>query len=234
MKTRLSLAFALGVALVFGPSTNVDFTQEKQVQKVLSGKVGDLLPRVLSKGEFDVRVQFIRDYNIVPEIARLTSAQASDALCLALNIYNEASGEPDIGKWAVAAVTLNRHQKQPTPGSICDIVYQQTQVRMEIQGGFVWVPRAQFSWVSIPKVAAKKPAEIETWQGIQRIALQAINDIESLAWVNTNCEFDHFHGFRVHPDWDNKKDVVCKERIGNHVFVQLYDKIKDELTVAMK
>ena len=42
--------------------------------------------------------------------------------CLALNVYFEARGEPMTGKYAVAAVTLNRVVNPSFPGSICQVV----------------------------------------------------------------------------------------------------------------
>lgn len=41
-------------------------------------------------------------------------------LCLALNVYHEARGEPEIGQMAVAHVTLNRLDRYD---SLCDVVY---------------------------------------------------------------------------------------------------------------
>lgn len=48
-------------------------------------------------------------------------------LCLALNIYHEARGEPIDGQIAVAAVTLNRVQDPRWPDTVCDVVYQPNQ-----------------------------------------------------------------------------------------------------------
>jgi N-acetylmuramoyl-L-alanine amidase len=46
-------------------------------------------------------------------------------LCLALNVYHEARGELDLGKYAVAHVTINRAKLSGE--SICDEVYKKGQ-----------------------------------------------------------------------------------------------------------
>ena len=44
--------------------------------------------------------------------------------CLALNIYHEARGEPELGKFAVANVTMNRVNDARFPKTVCDVVRQ--------------------------------------------------------------------------------------------------------------
>ena len=46
--------------------------------------------------------------------------------CLTDNIYFEARGEKDIGKKAVALVTLNRLKEPEYPDTICGTVYHRT------------------------------------------------------------------------------------------------------------
>ena len=45
--------------------------------------------------------------------------------CLALNLYHEARGEPEIGQWAVAQVTMNRAEHDPA--KVCDTVFKPRQ-----------------------------------------------------------------------------------------------------------
>lgn len=54
-------------------------------------------------------------------------------LCLALNIYHEARGEPIDGQIAVAAVTLNRVHDPRWPDNVCDVVYQPHQFSWTLQ-----------------------------------------------------------------------------------------------------
>ena len=46
-------------------------------------------------------------------------------LCLALNVYHEARGEPIEGQIAVALVTLNRAKRNPN--KVCEVVYKPNQ-----------------------------------------------------------------------------------------------------------
>lgn len=62
-------------------------------------------------------------------------------LCLAINIYHEARGEPVIDQIAVAAITMNRVKDRDYPDSVCEVVNQPY----------------QFSWtLSKPKINDKK------------------------------------------------------------------------------
>ena len=45
------------------------------------------------------------------------------AICLANNIYHEASTQPDAGQVAVGLVVLNRVKDSRYPNSICEVVY---------------------------------------------------------------------------------------------------------------
>ena len=58
-------------------------------------------------------------------------------ICLALNIYHEARGEPIEGQRAVASVTLNRTLDPRWPSTVCGVVYD---------------PQ-QFSWTSHPRLS---------------------------------------------------------------------------------
>lgn len=51
-------------------------------------------------------------------------------LCLSLNIYFEARGEPLEGQEAVAAITMNRSKDKDKPMSVCSVVYE--------PGAFSW------------------------------------------------------------------------------------------------
>ena len=49
---------------------------------------------------------------------------AEALLCLTLNVYHEARGEPFLGQVAVAEVTLNRVDDLRWPDTVCEVVYQ--------------------------------------------------------------------------------------------------------------
>lgn len=45
-------------------------------------------------------------------------------ICLAMNIYHEARGEPLQGQYAVAHVTINRVKSDEFPNDVCGVVVQ--------------------------------------------------------------------------------------------------------------
>ncbi|MBE0438105.1 MAG: cell wall hydrolase [Methylomicrobium sp.] len=53
-------------------------------------------------------------------------------ICLAMNIYHEARGEPLQGQYAVAHVTMNRVKSNEFPNDVCGVVVQKR--------AFAWVP----------------------------------------------------------------------------------------------
>src|SRR5262245_59643339 len=66
---------------------------------------------------------------LIPSLGR-SNARADtgpDAIrCLAMTIYFEARGEPDIGKLAVAHVVVNRTHDTRFPSSTCGVAQQQS------------------------------------------------------------------------------------------------------------
>lgn len=112
-------------------------------------------------------------------------------MCLALNIYHEARGEPFEGQIAVAEVTLQRMEDPRWPATGCEVVYQ---------------PR-QFSWTN-GRNRVTDPKSLE-------IALSAAR----LAVTGTNLAngADHYHTINIlPPDWTDNMTVVAV--IGNHIF----------------
>lgn len=94
-------------------------------------------------------------------------------LCLALNIYFEARGEPIEGQRAVAHVTINRARENKT--SICHEVFK----------------KGQFSWTrhrySIPKG--------QSWEQSKKIAHQSLNVEDSVKGATY-----FFNPKKCHPD----------------------------------
>lgn len=123
--------------------------------------------------------------------------------CLADNIFFEAGNQSDLGKKAVAYVTLNRLYSTQYPDDICKIVYAR-------KGGV-----CQFSWVCKPqKLRARKNKEFDMWLRSMSIANIVVNDY--------NIKDDptrgalHFHADYVTPYWAKvfNRTVV----IDNHIF----------------
>lgn len=75
-------------------------------------------------------------------------------ICLALNIYHEARGEPHNGQLAVAHVTINRAKKNKT--TICKEVYRKN----------------QFSWTRKKMIKIDKSSK--EWLDAKKTALEAL------------------------------------------------------------
>lgn len=118
-------------------------------------------------------------------------------LCLALNIFKEARGEPELGQFAVAMVTLNR---TTVDKGICDVVLEPNQ--------FSWTATDTFKGVVLP---GRLPNAYEKeWQRAYRIAS------ESLYMRDFTNGATHYHNRSVQPPWSANMKVVA--RIGGHVF----------------
>lgn len=116
-------------------------------------------------------------------------------LCLALNIYHEARGEPELGQIAVGTVTMNRANWEVK--EICPVVY---------------APK-QFSWTNFKKRLDVKPSENDpSWQRAQRLAHRIVHgELEDVTNGAT-----YFHNHRVKPYW--RKTFQRTMVIGNHTF----------------
>ena len=127
-------------------------------------------------------------------IARLErEGHAKNIECLARNVYFEARGEPIIGQYAVAEVTMNRRGWGPFRRSICDVVYE---------------PSA-FSWT---RERALPDPRGDAWTGARRVA-------ETVYWKRHTPIVQgarHYHATYVKPAWAKDKKPVA--RIGRHIF----------------
>ena len=110
--------------------------------------------------------------------------------CLAEAVHREASGEPYLGKLAVAQVVINRKNSGSFPNTICKVVFEKN----------------QFSWTSSWKGRWKYNAES---LGVAVSALEGDHVLE-------NFEAMYFHNRAVKPRWAKKLTLVKK--IKNHYF----------------
>lgn len=115
----------------------------------------------------------------------------SALVCLALNVYFEATGEPIDGQFAVAMVTLNRAKRDPA--KVCDVVYE---------------PK-QFSW-TMKRPAVPKDDD-RNYQHARKVALLAFNMQDFTGGA------DHYHAIYMRPDWDYRK-ITITGQWGNHLF----------------
>ena len=124
-------------------------------------------------------------------------------MCLALNIYHEARGEPDKGKQGVAMVTLNRADHDQD--KVCEVVFQPMQMswtngKVERRGGY-WMldeglrPKNEWVWKKSLVIASRN--------------LQSRQDDPTRGAT-------FFHATHVNPKW--AKYAVRTAQIGNHFF----------------
>ncbi len=126
-----------------------------------------------------------------------------EMICLADNIFFEAGNQSDLGKKAVAYVTLNRMYSSKFPDNICNIVYAK-------KDGV-----CQFSWVCKP-VHIRKRKQKEHYNWLQSMAI-ANHVVYSYHWKDDPTYGAlHFHADYVKPFWSKvyNKTVV----IDNHIF----------------
>lgn len=121
--------------------------------------------------------------------------------CLALNIYWEARSEPTLGRFAVAAVTLNRVIHKGFPDTICGVVHQ---------GRERGLHRCQFSWVCDGK--SKIPGNQKAWLEAEHIAytmlyLDLPDPTDGALW---------YHADYVSPGW--AKAMARVTQIGRHIY----------------
>jgi len=133
----------------------------------------------------------------------LNQQQSEELRCLTKNIYHEARGEPDEGKYAVASVTLNRVASKHYPGTICKVVYQKRwdYLRKRYVGAF--------SWTELDELVS---TDSESWKKAARIAKEVYHNPEA----QNLKQALFYHARHIRPSWARKKTSVAK--IGRHIF----------------
>ena len=118
--------------------------------------------------------------------------------CLAMNIYHEARGEPGMGKYAVAQVTMNRVSSRKYPNDVCRVVHQRNR------------ENGQFSWTTDD--ITDIPQESKAWIDSIRIAKEVYRQEKTV-------DVGHalfYHADYVKPRWASHRVQVAK--IGRHIF----------------
>lgn len=123
-----------------------------------------------------------------------------DLDCLAKNVYHEARGENNVGKYAVAQVTLNRLKTGYWGKNVCQVVY---------------APK-QFSWTN--KLPAK-PLDLSSWKDSLDIAKATllgarVRDLDRSLFYHAD--------YIKTPNWADSNSRVTQ--IGQHIF---YNKAKN-------
>lgn len=125
----------------------------------------------------------------------------ADLQCLALTIYHEARGEPELGKFAVAHVVINRAHDPRFPMRICDVVYQKKDLRARA---------CEFSWTC--DAVSDQPRDVKAWLHSMWVAKQVYWGLTE----DPTAGAMWFHADYVHPDWAGS--LASPQRIGHHLF----------------
>lgn len=128
-----------------------------------------------------------------------------DQACLATAIYFEARGESAEGQAAVAQVILNRVRNPAYPGTICGVVYQNSD----------WLNRCQFSFAC--DGTANLVREPEAYRRAEEVALAVTAGKIFLPDVASST---HYYATYVSPAWARSMERLTK--IGQHVFYRTY------------
>lgn len=126
-------------------------------------------------------------------------------ICLAMNIYHEARGEPLAGQLAVGLVTMNRVESPRHPDDVCSVV----------KDGHYWQGhpvrnKCAFSWWCDGK--SDKATDNEAWNHSVNLAYR----IENGFVVDFTDGATHYHANYVNPYWADEMTVVVD--IGQHIF----------------
>lgn len=117
----------------------------------------------------------------------------NDIECLTKNIYYEAGVENDIGKYAVAHITVNRVKSKYWGDSICKVVYSP----------------AQFSWTLKKKLP--KP-NIALYNKCRTVAVNTLNGT-GISGLDRSL---FYHANYTTPPWVDNRQYVAQ--IGQHIF----------------
>ena len=125
--------------------------------------------------------------------AERVAQRLEDLECLARNVYYESRGEPLVGQYAVAEVTMNRVRAPQFPDTVCGVVHA--------RGAFSWTYRSDLA----------DPYGYE-WRRARAVAESVYSNIEA-PLVNGAL---FYHATYVSPDWARTKSQVAL--VGRHLF----------------
>ncbi len=161
---------------------------------------GAAMAAVFAAALFLLPTQAIADATDPPSAAIGASALDAEVECLARNIYWEAGGEPEVGKVAVAAVTLNRVADRRFPKNVCGVVAQ----------GSAGQGRCQFAWACDGRRHVAPSGD--RWREARAIAYRVLH----LDYDDPTNGALFFHGVQERTRWNHIRSMVAQ--IGNHMF----------------
>tara|TARA_R110000764_G_scaffold84463_2_gene165156 strand:- start:42 stop:434 length:393 start_codon:yes stop_codon:yes gene_type:complete len=124
-------------------------------------------------------------------------------VCLAMNVYHEARGEPVIGQYAVAQVVMNRVQSDRFPDDICKVIHQ---------GLHKGRHKCQFSWYCDGK--SDKAYDELAWAR----SLIVADNVFSGRVLDVTSGSTHYHALSVKPYWS--KEFKITATYGSHRFYE--------------
>ena len=136
-----------------------------------------------------------------------TPSTQKEIRCLAENIYFESAHEPDIGKIAVAFVTINRTRNQEFPSSICEVVTQKTKSTCQ----FSWYCQDKERKMFLDNVLAQRGDQL--YHHILNLASFVYANVDNIKDPTDGAIF--YHADYVNPKW---KNVEHRTTIGRHIF----------------
>ena len=122
--------------------------------------------------------------------------------CLSKNIFYEAGVESELGKFAVAQVTLNRVNDGGFGSNFCKVIYAKNRIKGKTTCAFSWTCKRY-----------SKPPSGPLWEESRRVAEQFVQESIRLSPV---ADALYYHSTDVDPYWaDDNKRIYS---IGKHIF----------------
>jgi N-acetylmuramoyl-L-alanine amidase len=129
-------------------------------------------------------------------------------MCLALNIYHEARGEPLAGQLAVGFSTMNRVADKRYPDTVCGVVKQAKYHSWDLDNPIRH--KCQYSWFCDGRsdYPHDDKAMLESTILAQNIYYGQVTDVSEGA--------THYHATYVNPYWAGDMTIVLET--GQHIF----------------
>lgn len=135
----------------------------------------------------------------------------SDIECLQANIFHEARNQSDLGKIAVATVTVNRYYSNNFPNTICGVVTHGKKVN-----GKPVRNQCAFSWYCDgvgDRPNLKNKITFEAWKHAEKLARMVLNeDLKVLSNAT------HYHTKWVKPYWHDHPSMTLVKVVDDHIF----------------
>jgi N-acetylmuramoyl-L-alanine amidase len=129
-------------------------------------------------------------------------------MCMAMNVYMEARGEPIVGQHAVAQVTLNRAERDPR--KVCEVVTKPKQFSW-VNPGFGMVRKTSAGYALTVK---GQPKDEKAWNTAWRVAVVTLARKSEPDYFVGGAKF--YHVKTVRPVWRHSMKLVST--IGRHKF----------------